>query len=290
MTNPQNPMSTTTSTNGGTYSPASGGTVSEAATGAVDRMTEKLPNAVSDQAETVADKVKANVGQVGETADEVKDHLGTAVAAGKQGAGEVVGTATEKAREVTEEAVRQARDLIGEARSQVAQQAGDQHKKAAQSLRALSDQLASMVQSGEQDGLAVEMVSQARDHVRSAADWLDQREPGELLDEVRGFARRKPGTFLIGAALAGVLAGRLTRGVVAAHASDGTNGSSSLPSSPTAGTGVPTGLSAASDVSSYPTQVIGYSSPPDSGVGYQPTAEREPAPRSYSGVSGQVTP
>ena len=36
-------------------------------------------------------------------------------------------------------------------------------------------------------------------------------------DEVRSFARRKPGVFLFGAAAAGVLAGRLTSGVKAAH-------------------------------------------------------------------------
>jgi hypothetical protein len=36
-----------------------------------------------------------------------------------------------------------------------------------------------------------------------------------LLDEVRGFARRKPGTFLLVAAAAGVVAGRLTRALAA---------------------------------------------------------------------------
>ena len=52
------------------------------------------------------------------------------------------------------------------------------------------------------------------------AGWLDQRDPGELLDEVRGIARRKPGTFLLGALAAGVVAGRLTRGAVDASRSD----------------------------------------------------------------------
>ena len=47
------------------------------------------------------------------------------------------------------------------------------------------------------------------------ASWLENREPGDLLGEVQRFARNKPGTFLLLAAGAGVLAGRLTRGLTA---------------------------------------------------------------------------
>ena len=48
-----------------------------------------------------------------------------------------------------------------------------------------------------------------------AAGWLADRDPGSLLDEVRSFARKKPGTYLAIALGAGVLAGRLTRGLTA---------------------------------------------------------------------------
>jgi hypothetical protein len=57
--------------------------------------------------------------------------------------------------------------------------------------------------------------------VENFAGKLQSREPAELLDEVRRFARRKPGMFLLGAAAAGVLAGRLTSGVKAAHSDSG---------------------------------------------------------------------
>lgn len=53
--------------------------------------------------------------------------------------------------------------------------------------------------------------------IEDVASRLQDREPGELLDEVRRFARRKPGMFLLGAAAGGVLAGRLTSGMSAAH-------------------------------------------------------------------------
>ena len=58
------------------------------------------------------------------------------------------------------------------------------------------------------------------------AHKLQTRDPAELLDEVRSFARRKPGIFLLGAAAAGIVAGRLTSGVKAAHTDSGPSGTS----------------------------------------------------------------
>jgi hypothetical protein len=71
-----------------------------------------------------------------------------------------------------------------------------------------------MAQQGGQSGPATDLAHQAADKVTDLAAWLEHRDPGSLLEEVRTYARRKPGTFLLGAAAAGVLAGRLTRGAV----------------------------------------------------------------------------
>ena len=46
---------------------------------------------------------------------------------------------------------------------------------------------------------------------RRAADYLEDRGPEGLLDDVQEFARRKPGTFLLIAAAAGFAIGRLGR-------------------------------------------------------------------------------
>jgi hypothetical protein len=70
-------------------------------------------------------------------------------------------------------------------------------------------------------GPARDLLQQASSSVENFASMLQNREPAELLDEVRRFARRKPGLFLFGAAAAGVLAGRLTSGVKAAHSDTG---------------------------------------------------------------------
>lgn len=150
----------------------------------------------------------------------VTERASDAAQSAKDGGADLAQTAGEKVKDVGAEADRQARDLLGEAREQVRQQAGSQHRSLVESMRSLSDELDAMTTRNEQPGIATEVVSQARDRVHDVADWLDKRGPGDLLDEVRSLARRRPGAFLVGAALAGVVAGRLTRGAVAVHSDD----------------------------------------------------------------------
>ena len=120
------------------------------------------------------------------------------------------------------EARRQARDLVGEARDQVNGQVDVQHRNLVDNLHTLADELGRMSDASEQQGLASELVGQASERARGAAEFIGNRRPGDLVDEVRSFARRRPGTFLVGALVAGVAVGRLTRGVVAAHTDDDT--------------------------------------------------------------------
>ncbi len=68
--------------------------------------------------------------------------------------------------------------------------------------------------------MATEVAQQAAERIHGAASWLEQREPADLLQAVRDFARRRPGVFLAGAAVAGLAAGRLTRGMTDAARSD----------------------------------------------------------------------
>ncbi|MGK5742299.1 hypothetical protein [Micromonospora sp. URMC 103] len=129
--------------------------------------------------------------------------------------GAVAETAREQGREVGREAARQARNLYGEARSQLAGQAGEQQRRAAGGLRSLADEMRTMAEQGGQSGPVSELARQAADRVHGVAGWIESREPGDLITEVRDYARRNPGTFLVGAAVLGVLAGRLTRNLSA---------------------------------------------------------------------------
>ena len=64
-----------------------------------------------------------------------------------------------------------------------------------------------------------DLAQEASRRVCEFSYWLDNHEPADLLDEVKRFARRRPGAFLALAAAAGVVAGRLTRGAVAGRSS-----------------------------------------------------------------------
>ncbi|MGW4155513.1 hypothetical protein ACWEDF_20375 [Micromonospora chersina] len=129
--------------------------------------------------------------------------------------GAVAQTAKEQGQEVVGEAKRQARNLYGEARNQVTAQTSQQQQRAASGLRSLAEEMRSMAQNGGSGGPVTELAHQAADRVHGVAGWLEQREPGDLLNEVKTYARRNPGTFLLGAALLGVVAGRLTRNIAA---------------------------------------------------------------------------
>lgn len=137
-----------------------------------------------------------------------------------EAAGQVASTAKEEVGEVAAEAGRQARDLASEARTQVLAQASSQQHRAAEQLHGVGDELTAMAEKGGQSGLATELAREASSRLHGWALWLESHEPGDLLDEVREFARRRPGLFLLGAAIAGVAAGRITRGAVAAGSGD----------------------------------------------------------------------
>jgi hypothetical protein len=133
---------------------------------------------------------------------------------------QVAQTVGEQTRRVAAETGKQAKDLLREGRQQLAEQAREGQQRAARGLRALADQLDQMHAKADGPGMLPDIVRQTADQTRQAASWLDRREPGDLVNEVRAFARRRPGLFLAGAALAGVLVGRLTRGVVDAQGED----------------------------------------------------------------------
>ena len=143
-----------------------------------------------------------------ERAAEVKD---TSVAAGQH----VAGVTKDELHKVGSETKQQAKDLYRQTQSELADQAAAQQKRVASGIRTLGDEFGSMADKSETQGVASDLAHQAATRAAGVADWLEQRDPGALLDEVKSFARRSPGVFIGIAAVAGVLAGRLTRSVIA---------------------------------------------------------------------------
>ncbi|WP_406106024.1 hypothetical protein [Micromonospora globbae] len=124
--------------------------------------------------------------------------------------GQIGHTAAEQGREVAAQARYQAQHLTHEATSQLREQARMQQHRAAEGLRGLGRELGSVAERTD-SGMTGEVVRRVADAAQRAAGWLDEREPADVLHEVRDYARRNPGRFLAGAAVAGLLFGRLTR-------------------------------------------------------------------------------
>lgn len=152
--------------------------------------------------------------QEASTTDVAKEEAASVAADAKEGTQQVAETAKGEAQAVAAEAQQTAKDLYHQLMSELTGQGSQQQSRAAQGLQTLADDLGQMAGSA-QSGVAGDIARQVSEQARSAAQWLEGREPGDVVDEVRRFARRRPGAFLAGAALVGLAAGRLTRGVVA---------------------------------------------------------------------------
>lgn len=160
--------------------------------------------------------------------EQAKETAGTAKDEGKH----VAGVATDEAKKVAAEAKSQAVSLLNQATSQVDEQSRAQKSKLADTVRNFSDDLESMASQSDTSGLATQVAQQVADQARTLSSHLDARDPSDLLDDIRDFARRKPGAFLLGSLAAGVIAGRLTRGAKEAKDS-GTSRYTSATTGPT---------------------------------------------------------
>jgi hypothetical protein len=135
-------------------------------------------------------------------------------------AGDVAKTAKDEAGELASEAKDHARRLYRETKDELTSQASTQQTRAASGLSALGAELRQMADRSD-GGAAADLARQGAERVDAAAAWLGDREPGDVLDDLSRWARRRPGTFLAAAAAVGVIAGRLTRGLADDARADG---------------------------------------------------------------------
>jgi len=177
---------------------------------------------------------------------DMKERAAETVAEVDAGAMHVAGVAGEEVKGVAHDTKRAARGFFDETRAQLSDQASTQQRRAAGALRGTSDELqglASGTATGS-GGMATSAVRAVGEQTRRVADWLEQREPEDVVYEVRSFARRHTGAFLTIAVGVGVIAGRLTRALVSeSRNGDRTTGTAGTTSGrqPALVTGVPTG-------------------------------------------------
>lgn len=186
------------------------------------------------------------------TADVVRDQVSglshSSVRAGKH----VSEVAREQVSGVAAETARQGRDLLQQAQSQLTEQAAHGQQRVAQQLLSLSDEFRSMAETSGHSGMAADLAHQAASRVRDAGQWLDDRKPGQVVDEMQSFARRRPAVFLVLAAGAGLVAGRLTRGL-----KDAGNDDPAPTQAPAATPGLSGQWAQPSDVAGYPPATAG---------------------------------
>ncbi len=126
-----------------------------------------------------------------------------------QAAGDVASTAAQQAGMVAREATDQAQRLLSQAQQELNEQAGQQARRLAENLHRVAAQLSQMASNVEQGTPAQTIVSRLAQTSDRVAGYVDRKRPGDMLDDLQDFARRRPGVFLMGAAAAGFALGRL---------------------------------------------------------------------------------
>ncbi len=182
--------------------------------------------------------------------------------------GSQVGQAAEQARQqgqqLAQQAKQQASELANRGNEQVKSQLANQKHDASQRLRpiqtALQETAHQLRRQGQ--GSVAEYADRTADQVERLSGYLRETEVEEIVDEVRGFARRRPALFLGGAAALGFFATRFLKSSSEEGASAG-DGSSVTPTA--------TSRAAVS----YGTEEPATALPPGSVEG-SPTARRTP--------------
>lgn len=136
--------------------------------------------------------------------------------------GDVAAVAKDELARLAHDARSQVQSLWSDASEQLRGQAASGQQQAADLLQSLAGELGEMASKSENGGPLTALAKQAAAKGGELSHWLANSEPSDVLTELRRFARRRPFVFLAGAALAGVVVGRLGRGLMAANESDNT--------------------------------------------------------------------
>jgi hypothetical protein len=136
------------------------------------------------------------------------------VAGSAQGeAAAVAGDAREQAAAVASEVSHQAQNLVAEAKHAVEGQAREQTDRLAGTIEGFGEKLQALAHGdADQAGEMGNYVDELGQRLTGVGERLEARGIDGMVDDVQRFARRRPGMFLVSAAAAGFLAGRLVRG------------------------------------------------------------------------------
>ena len=135
---------------------------------------------------------------------------------------ELAGTAREQADQVKGQLAGQARGLLADARAQLQAEADRQTGRVSRVIFQAGTQAVALAAGRpEQAGPLVDYAEQAANWLDTCASAIEERGLEGLSADVADFARRRPGLFLAGAAVAGVAVRRLIRSGAVSAVRDG---------------------------------------------------------------------
>ena len=140
---------------------------------------------------------------------DLKQKLAATADKAKETASSAMDMASEAGRTVTSEVKAHATDALNTMRDV----AGERTDAARDTLVNAGERLAETLQSEAQatDGIPSRLLNGLADGVTTVTDGLRGRTLGDLLSDAQGYARRNPGTFAVGAAVAGFALARFLR-------------------------------------------------------------------------------
>ena len=150
-------------------------------------------------------------GQMAHARQEAAEQATATADTARAASGEVAGTAARQAGAVTDEARRQAGTAARELRGRVMEEAQVQSQHTAEAIGRWADDLAGMAHNAPGDSPARSLAERAAEGGYRASHYLEERGADGVVEELQHFARKRPGVFLVGAALAGLAVGRVIK-------------------------------------------------------------------------------
>lgn len=178
------------------------------------------------------------------TAQKAGDAARDVASSARDASQHVAAEAKAQAGDLAHEARDQVRQLWGETRGQLSAQLGEQNGRLGAGIRGFGQDLQGMAD-GSESTTASAVVREIGSQAARVGSWFEDRGPEGVLDDVRDFARRRPGTFLLTAVVAGVVVGRLARGLKDAGSSQTPalpSGQAQPSAAPLTGSALPAGV------------------------------------------------
>jgi hypothetical protein len=187
--------------------------------------TSEQPGTATQAKQEAAQVASTAAEQGKETASAAAEAAAQTAGTAAEGAKQVASEAAQQVTEVTRQAADQARELVGQAQAQLREQAVSQTERAAGGLSDVGRQIRALAEGRtDEAGFAADGARQIAETIDGLAGRIQQRGFDGTVQDLTNFARRRPGTFLLSAAAAGFVVGRLGRGMQAAQEQSGTGG------------------------------------------------------------------